>query len=198
MTITASAVKDLREKTGIGIMECKSALQETEGDVNKAIDLLRKKGLSKAAKKAGRTTGEGSIGSYIHHSGKVGVLIEVQCETDFVSRTDDFQAFVKDLAMHVAAANPLYISRDDVPPEVSQKEKDIFTEQVKESGKPENIVDKIVTGKIEKFYKEICLLEQTFVKDEEKTISDLLHDKISVLGENMIIKRFQRFQLGQE
>jgi elongation factor Ts len=198
MTVSAATVKELRVKTGIGIMECKTALQEAGGDIEKAMDLLRKKGVTKAAKKAGRPTGQGSIGSYIHHGGRVGVLIEVRCETDFVARTEDFQELVKDLAMHVTAANPWYVSREDVPPEVLQKEKDIYTEQARESGKPEKIIEKIVDGKLDKFFQEVCLLEQPFIKDDEKSVREVLNEKIALLGENMVVRRFQRFQLGEE
>src|SRR5512138_3479252 len=196
MTVNANQVKELREKTGIGMMECKGALAESGGDVEKAIDILRKKGVAKAAKKAGRATGQGLIGSYIHHGGKIGVLVEVNCETDFVSRTDDFQGLVKDLAMHVAAANPLYITRDDIPPEVIAKEREIYKEQAATSGKPAQVVEKIVDGKLEKFYKEACLLEQPFVKDDTKAVRDLVTERVAKLGENIVVRRFQRLQLG--
>lgn len=197
MNISASQVKELREKTGIGIMECKRALAEAGSDVEKAIEILRKKGMARAAKKAGRSTSDGQIAAYIHHGGRIGVLIDVGCETDFVSRTDDFQALVKELAMHVAAANPLYVSREDIPPEVIEKEKEIYFEQARSSGKPENVIEKIVSGKLDKFCKEVCLLEQTFIKDETKNIQDILHDKITLLGENIIVRRFQRYQRGE-
>lgn len=197
MSITAAMVKQLREKTGAGMMECKKALTEANGDFDKAIEILRKKGISAAEKRAGRVASEGIIGSYIHMD-KIGVLVEVNCETDFVARTDDFRALVKDIAMHIAAANPRYLSRDDVPAEVIEKEREIYKEQIK--GKPEHIVDKIVEGKLEKFYNENCLLEQIFVKDSEqkKTIKDIVTEAIAKLGENIVVKRFVRFQLGEE
>jgi len=197
MSITAEMVKQLREKTGAGMMECKKALTEANGDFDKAIEVLRKKGISAAEKRAGRVASEGIIGSYIHMD-KIGVLVEVNCETDFVARTDDFRTLVKDIAMHIAAANPRYLSREDVPAEVIEKEKEIYKEQIK--GKPEHIVDKIVEGKLEKFYNENCLLEQIFVKDPEqkKTIKDIVTETIAKLGENIVVKRFVRFQLGEE
>jgi len=197
MSITAAMVKQLREKTGAGMMECKKALNEANGDFEKAIEILRKKGISAAEKRAGRAASEGIIGSYIHMD-KIGVLVEVNCETDFVARTDDFRTLVKDIAMHIAAANPRYLSREDVPAEVIEKEKEIYKEQIK--GKPEHIVDKIVEGKLEKFYNENCLLEQIFVKDPEqkKTIKDIVTEAIAKLGENIVVKRFVRFQLGEE
>lgn len=195
--ISASLVKELRDKTGISIMECKTALAEAGSDMDKAVEILRKKGMARAAKKAGRSTGEGQIGSYIHHGGKIGVLIDVGCETDFVSRTDDFQQLVKELAMHVAAANPSCVSRDDIAPEVIEKEKEIYKEQAAASGKPDNVIDKIVQGKLEKFYKEVCLLEQPFIRDDKATIQDLLNEKIALLGENILVRRFVRYQLGE-
>ncbi len=197
MTISANQVKELREKTGISMMECKHALAECGGDLEKAIVVLRKKGMAKAEKKAHRATGQGLIGSYIHHGGKIGVLVEVNCETDFVSRTDAFQALLKDLAMHVAAANPLYIQREDISPEVTAKEREIYMAQAATSGKPAQILEKIVEGKLEKFYKEVCLLEQPFVKDDTKSIRDVIHEKVALLGENIVVKRFQRYQLGE-
>ncbi len=196
-TINAATVKELRERTGIGMMECKAALAECAGDIEKAIDILRKKGGAKAAKKAGRATGQGQVGAYIHHGGKVGVLIEIDCETDFVARTPDFQSLVKDLAMHVAAANPLYISRDDVPPEVTGKEKEIYKEQAAATGKPAQVLEKIVLGKLDKYYKEVCLLEQIYIRDETKSVADVIHERIAKLGENIVVKRFQRYQLGE-
>lgn len=197
MSITAEMVKQLREKTGAGMMECKKALTEANGDFEKAIEVLRKKGISAAEKRAGRAASEGIIGSYIHMD-KIGVLVEVNCETDFVARTDDFRALVKDIAMHIAAANPRYLSREDVPAEVIEKEKEIYKEQIK--GKPEHIMDKIVEGKLEKFYNENCLLEQIFVKDPEqkKTIKEIVTEAIAKMGENIVVKRFVRFQLGEE
>ncbi|NOX21195.1 MAG: translation elongation factor Ts [Nitrospirae bacterium] len=197
MTITAEMVKNLREKTGAGMMDCKKALTEAEGDFDKAVELLRKKGLAAAEKKAGRQASEGIIASYIHMD-KIGVLVEVNCETDFVARTDDFKQFVKDVAMHIAAASPRYVKREDIPEEVINKEKEIYREQIK--GKPEHVIDKIVEGKLEKFYSEVCLLDQVFVKDPEqkKTIKELLTELIAKLGENIVIRRFVRFQLGEE
>ncbi len=197
MTITAEMVKNLREKTGAGMMDCKKALTEAEGDFDKAVELLRKKGLAAAEKKAGRQASEGVIGSYIHMD-KIGVLLEVNCETDFVARTDDFKEFVKDVAMHIAAASPRYLSREDIPEDVINKEKEIYKEQIK--NKPEHVVEKIVQGKLEKFYSEVCLLDQVFVKDPEgkKKVKDLLTEMIAKLGENIVIRRFVRYQLGEE
>jgi len=195
MAISASMVKELREKTNAGMMDCKKALQEADGDMSTAFDLLRKRGLDIAAKKSSRATKEGVIGSYIHSNGKIGVLVEVSCETDFVAKNEEFKEFVKDLTLQVASAFPQYLTREEVPEEVIAKEKEIYSEQVK--GKPENIIDKIVDGKLEKFYKQVCLVDQLFVKDDKKTINDLLKDKIAKLGENMTIKRFVRFQVGE-
>ena len=196
MVISASMVKELREKTNAGMMDCKKALQEADGDMSTAFDLLRKRGLDIAAKKSSRATKEGVIGSYIHSNGKIGVLVEVSCETDFVAKNEEFKEFVKDLTLQVASAFPQYLSREEVPEEVIAKEKEIYSEQVK--GKPENIIDKIVEGKLEKFYKQVCFVDQLFVKDDKKTINDLLKEKIAKLGENMAIKRFVRFQVGEE
>lgn len=198
MAITAEMVKNLREKTGAGMMDCKAALVEMAGDMEKALDFLRKKGLASAAKKASRTASDGSVSSYIHAGGKIGVLIEVNCETDFVARTDDFQSLVKDLAMHVAAANPLFVKREDVPAAVTEREKNVHTDQVRAMKKPENVIEKIVEGKMDKFYGDICLLEQSFVKDPDVKIQSLLTEKIAKLGENITVKRFVRFELGQE
>ncbi len=195
MAISASMVKELREKTNAGMMDCKKALQEVEGDMEKAFDVLRKRGLDLAAKKSSRATKEGVIGSYIHSNGKIGVLVEVSCETDFVAKNEEFKEFVKDLTLQVASAFPQYLSREEVPEEIIAKEKEIYAEQVK--GKPENIIDKIVEGKLEKFYKQVCLVDQLFVKDDKKTIDGLLKEKIAKLGENMAIKRFVRFQVGE-
>jgi len=197
MTVSAEMVRQLRNKTGAGMMDCKKALTEAEGDINKAIEILRKKGLAQAEKKMGRETSEGIISSYIHMD-KIGVMIEVNCETDFVARTDDFRQFVKDIAMHIAAANPLYLDKESVPEEIIKKEKEIFKGQVK--NKPAHVIDKIVEGKMEKFYTENCLLEQIFVKDpaQKKKIKDLLKEMIAKFGENINIKRFVRFQLGEE
>jgi len=194
--ISASAVKDLREKTGAGMMECKKALTDAAGDFEKAIDILRQKGLASAAKKSSRSASQGLIGSYIHMD-KIGVMVEVNCETDFVARTDDFQGLVKDVAMHIAAANPTYLSREDVTQDVIEREKEIYRAQVE--GKPAQVVDKIVEGKLEKFYTDTCLLDQIFVKDPDgkKKIKDLVTEKIAKLGENILIRRFARFQLGE-
>lgn len=196
MSVQADAVKELREKTGAGLMDCKKALAECGGDMQKAIDFLRQKGLATAAKKSGRTASQGLIGSYIHMD-KIGVLVEINCETDFVARTEDFKDFVKDVAMHIAAANPQYVSRDDVPADVIEREKAIYKAQVQ--GKPANVVDKIVEGKLDKFFSECCLLEQVFIKDPEgkNKIKDILTAKIAKLGENIVIRRFARFQLGE-
>lgn len=198
MKITSQMVKTLRDKTNAGMMDCKKALTETEGDMEKAIDLLRQKGLAVARKRAGRTTSEGIILPYIHAGGKLGVMVEVDCETDFVAKTDAFIEFAKDIAMHIAASNPIAIKREDVPENEIQREKDIFKNQALDSGKPENIVDKIVTGKLDKFFSEVCLLEQKFVKDPDLTIQDLLNALIAKMGENISIKRFVRFQVGEE
>ncbi len=198
MAVTAEMVKNLREKTGAGMMDCKAALTEMGGDVEKAIEFLRKKGLASAAKKASRSASDGAVSSYIHAGGKIGVLVEVNCETDFVARTDDFQSFVKDLAMHIAASNPLFVKREDVPASFIEKEKEVYRGQVREMKKPENVVEKIVEGKMDKFFEGICLIEQGFVKDPEVKIQSLLTEKIAKLGENITVKRFARFELGQE
>lgn len=197
MDITAKMVKDLREKTGLGMMDCKKALTETDGDLEKAVDYLRKKGALKAAKREGRATSEGRIGSYIHMTGKIGVLIEVNCESDFVAKTDEFGVLVKDLCMHIAASAPRWISSEDVPAEVLTKEKEIYMSQAKEAGKPEKMLDKIAEGKLNKFFTEVCLMEQGFVKDPDKKVSDMIKDVIAKLGENITVGRFVRFQLGQ-
>lgn len=197
MTISAKTVKELRDKTGAGMMDCKKALSETDGDIDKAINYLREKGISKAAKRAGRETAEGVIYSYIHPGNKLGVLVEVDCETDFVARNDDFQAFAKDIAMQIAAANPIAIKREDIDQKLIEQEKEIYHQQALNEGKPEKIIDKIVDGKLEKYYAENCLLEQVFVKDNDRIIKDLLNDIISKIGENVTIKRFARFMLGQ-
>jgi len=196
MVITAEQVRSLREQTGAGIMDCKNALAESGADLEKAVTFLREKGLAAAKKKAGRATGEGLVTSYIHAGGKVGVMVEVNCETDFVAKTDDFQAFTKNVAMHIAAANPGYLTRDEVPTGDIEKEKEILANQAKESGKPEAVIVRIVEGKIEKHYKENCLMEQPFIKDSDKTIEDLLKEAIAKLGENIQIKRFVRFSIG--
>jgi len=196
MNVSAEMVKELREKTGAGLMDCKRALSDSAGDMEKAIDFLRQKGLASAAKKASRSASEGLIGSYIHMD-KLGVMVEVNCETDFVARTDDFRGLVKDIAMHIAAANPPYISREDVSPEIIEREKEIYRAQV--VNKPPQVVEKILEGKLEKFYSDTCLLEQVFIKDPDgkKKVKDLITEKIAKLGENIIVRRFTRFQLGE-
>jgi elongation factor Ts len=196
MEITATLVKELREKTGAGMMDCKKALKEVQGDLDKAVDYLRTKGIAGAAKKAGRETSQGLVEAYIHPGGQVGVLIEVNCETDFVARTDEFKSFVRDVAMHIAAANPLALSADDLDENLIAKEREIYRAQGIEEGKPEAIVEKIVEGRVAKYRKEVALLEQPFVKNPDLTVGDLLKEKISNLGENMGIKRFSRFQIG--
>ena len=196
MTISAAMVKELRQRSGAGIMDCKAALVASNGEVEAAIDHLRKKGLAAAAKKAGRETSEGLVISYIHPGSKMGVLIEVNCETDFVARTDQFQTFVHDLALHVAAMAPHYIERSDVPEEIIKRETAIYATQAEETGKPANIVERIVQGKLDKWYGEVCLLEQPFVKDDDKKVDDLLKEVIAQLGENMMVRRFTRYQLG--
>lgn len=192
--ITAKMVGELRAKTGAGLMDCKKALKETNGNEEEAIDLLRKKGIASAAKKADRDASDGLVDCYIHMGGKIGVMVEVNCETDFVAKTDDFKALVRDIAMHIAAANPTCVRREDVPEDVIAKEKEIAAGQVQ--GKPENIVEKIVTGKMEKVYQEIVLLEQPFVKNPDVTIQDLLKSQITKMGENIVVNRFARFQIG--
>lgn len=197
MEITAAMVKELRERTGAGMMDCKKALAESDGDAEKAIDYLRIKGMSKAAKKSGRATTEGLIVSYIHPGNRIGVLIEVGCETDFVARTDEFQAFARNVAMQVAAAAPVAVNREDIQSELVEKERVVFRTQALEEGKPEAVVEKIVDGRIEKFYAENALLDQVYIKDGDKKVSDLLNETIATLGENIKIARFSRFQLGQ-
>lgn len=194
--ITSQMVKELRDKTNAGMMDCKRALGETEGDLEKAVDLLRQKGLAVAAKRADRATSEGVVECYIHAGGKLGVMVEVGCETDFVAKTDEFQAFAKDVAMHVAAVSPVSVTREEVPAEMVEREKDIYINQAKDSGKPENIIEKIVSGKIEKYLSEICLMDQKFVKNPDITIQDLLNELIAKMGENIAVKRFARFQIG--
>ncbi len=195
--ITASRVKELRERTGAGMMDCKRALQDANGDIDKAIELLRERGLAAAAKKTGRIAAEGIVDSYIHFGGKIGVLVEVNCETDFVAKTDEFKSFVRDIAMHIAAANPQYLSREDVPQEVVDKEREILRIQALNEGRPEKIVDRIVEGRISKFYKEVCLLEQPFVRDPDKTIQDVVMETIAKFGENINIRRFVRYEMGE-
>jgi len=197
MQITAKLVKELREKTGAGMMDCKKALVETKGDIENAVDYLRKKGLSAADKKAHRATHEGCIGSYIHSNNKVGVMVEVNCETDFVARNELFQELVHNVAMQVAATSPNWVKPEDVPDKILEKEKEIFREQMKDSGKPEHIIDKIVEGKLNKFYTETCLLEQEYIKDSEMTIKGYVSSVIAIIGENIQVRRFIRYQLGE-
>ncbi len=196
--ISATMVKALREKSGAGIMDCKEALAACDGDMEKAVDFLRKKGLATAAKRAGRATSEGTIQSYIHLGGKLGVMVEVNCETDFVAKTEAFIEFAKNLAMHVAATNPVAISQEDVPEAVLNREKEIYRAQALETGKPEKMIDKIIEGKISKFYKENCLMNQAYVRDPDKTISDYLNEVVAKTGEKITVKRFARFQVGAE
>ena len=196
MNITSQMVKELRDKTNAGMMDCKKALSETAGDMEKAVDLLRQKGLAVAAKRAGRETKEGLVETYIHAGGKLGVMVEVGCETDFVAKTDDFKAFAKDIAMHIAAANPIAVSREEVPAEILQREKDIYINQALESGKSPQIAEKMVGGKVEKYLSEICLLEQKYVKNPDLTVQDLLNELVAKMGENISIKKFARFQIG--
>jgi len=197
MSVTAQMVKELRQQTGAGMLDCKNALTETGGDINRAIEALRKKGLAAAAKRAGRVAAEGAVGSYIHAGGRVGVLVEVNCETDFVARTDDFQALVKDIAMHIAAAEPQFVRREEVTDDVLAKEREIYRELALAEGKPEKIVDKIVEGRLSKYFAEAVLMEQPFVKDTDKTIGDLISEKVATIGENIQIRRFSRFRLGE-
>ena len=195
--ITAEMVKQLREKTGAGMMDCKKVLQEAGGDLEKAAELLREKGLAAAAKKAGRIAAEGIVESYIHGGGRIGVLVEVNCETDFVAQNEGFKTFVKDICLQIAASNPQYIRREEVPQEILEKEKEILKAQALNEGKPANIVEKMVVGRIEKYYKEVCLLEQPYVKDPEKTVQQLLNEQIASIGENINIRRFVRFEKGE-
>ena len=197
MEVSANMVKELREKTGAGMMDCKKALSETGGDFQKALDYLRQKGLATAAKRAGRVASEGRVGSYIHAGGKIGVMVEVNCETDFVAKTDDFQAFAKDVAMHIAASNPSYVRREEVTADVLEREKEIYRAQARDAKKPEKVMEKIVEGKLEKFYGEVCLMEQAFAKDPDITIQDLLNGLIGKLGEKVEIRRFTRYQVGE-
>jgi elongation factor Ts len=197
MSVTPQMVKELRERTGAGMMDCKNALAEVGGDMEKAIDYLRTKGLASAAKKAGRVAAEGVVGSYIHAGGKIGVLVEVNCETDFVARTDDFQALVRDIAMHIAAADPKFVRREEVTEDVLTREKAIIREKTLAEGKPEKVVDKIVEGRMDKFFGESVLLEQSFVKDPDKTVATLIAEKIAKIGENIQVRRFSRFKLGE-
>ncbi len=195
--ISAALVKQLREKSGAGIMDCKSALKECDGDIEKASDFLRKKGLATAAKRAGRAMSEGVVESYIHMGGKLGVIVEVNCETDFVAKNDDFKEFAKNVAMHIAATNPVGIKEEDVPEEVVNREKEVYRGQALEMGKPEKMIEKIVTGKLNKFFKESCLMNQAYVRNPDLTIADLINELIAKIGENITIKRFERFQIGE-
>lgn len=197
MEISIELVKDLRQRTGAGVIDCKAALQEAKGDMEAAIEHLRRKGLATAAKKAGRIATDGLVASYIHAGGKMGVLVEINCETDFVAKTEDFQAFVKNMAMHIAAANPQYIRREDVPAEVLERERRIYRNQALDAGKPEKVINKIVEGKMERFYSEVCLLEQTYIKDSDLTVKEVLDALVAKIGENVAIRRFTRFQLGE-
>ncbi len=196
MSITAKMVKDLRDKTSAGMMDCKKALNETDGDMEKAVDLLRQKGLAVAAKRAGRETSEGTIETYIHAGGKIAAMVELSCESDFVAKTDGFKEFARELALHIAAVNPVAISREEVPEDIVAREKEIYVQQALDSGKPENIVEKIVGGKMEEFLKEICLLDQPYVKNPDFTIQEMITDLIGKMGESISVKRFSRFQVG--
>jgi elongation factor Ts len=198
MAITVDTIKTLREKTGCGMMDCKAALKEAKGDMEKAVEILRKKGLAAAARRAGRVAAQGLVDSYVHIGGKIGVLVEVNCESDFVAKNIEFQAFVKDIAMQIAASNPSYLSKDDVPDSIIQHEKDILETQAKQEGKPAKAVEKIVNGRIEKFYAEVCLLEQPFIKDTKIAVKDLLAGLVAKIGENIVIRRFTRYQLGEK
>ena len=198
MSISATAVKELREISGAGMMDCKNALSEASGNLDKAMDILRKSGIAKAQKKSGRSTKEGMLYSYIHPGSKLGVLIEINCETDFVAKTDDFTNLNKDLAMHIAASAPISVKREDISLDVLEREKDIYADQARQSGKPDNIIDKMIEGRINKFYQENVLLEQAFVKDPDKTVQDVITDTIAKLGENIVVSRFVRFQLGEQ
>jgi elongation factor Ts len=195
--ISASAVKELREMTGVGMMDCKKALVEAEGNMERAAELLREKGLANAAKKAGRIAAEGVVESYIHMGGKIGVLVEINCETDFVAKTPEFRSFVRDIAMHIAASNPRFLSRDEVTTDIIEKEKEILAAQARNEGKPEKIIERMVEGRIDKFYSENCLLEQSFVKDSDKTVKEVVTEKIQTTGENISIRRFVRYEMGE-
>ena len=194
--ITAKAVQELRKKTGLGMMDCKKALQQSDGDIEKAVEHLRKQGMSAVEKRAGRDASEGLVESYVHQGSRLGVLVEVNCETDFVARTDDFQGFAKDIAMHIAASQPLAVDRESIPAEAVEKEKAIFLDQAKNEGKPENIAEKIVEGRLEKYYQENCLLEQAFVKNPDQTIDELITELTAKIGEKISVRRFERFVLG--
>lgn len=198
MQITSETVKKLRDKTGVGMMDCKKALEETNGDFDKAVEILRKKGIEVANKRSGRSASQGTVASYIHMGGKIGVLLEVNCESDFVAKSDDFNNFVKDVAMQIAAASPDWVNREEVPEDVLSKEKEILKEQALKTGKPEKVIDKIVEGKLSKFYSERCLMDQHFVKDQDKTIKQLLDELMAKTGEKCLIRRFARYQVGEE
>ena len=195
--IAATTVKELRVITGAGFMDCKKALEDTNGNIEKAVELLREKGLAAAAKKAGRIAAEGIVESYIHMGGKIGVMVEVNCETDFVAKTPEFRTFVRDIAMHIAASNPLYLTKEEVPEETITKEREILRAQALNEGKPEKIVERMVEGRIEKYYKEVCLLEQPFVKDTDKSIKDIVSERVSLIGEKIDIRRFTRYEMGE-
>ena len=198
MTITTAQIKELRERTGAGIMDCKKALEKAQGNLEKAIDELRKKGLAKAKKRAGRTAKEGLVHAYIHAGGKIGVLVEVNCETDFVARTEAFQNFVKEIAMQIAAANPLVVNKEELSPKIIEREKEIYHQQALSSGKPEKIIDRIVEGKLQKFFEEACLIEQPYIRDQSIKIKDLLNELVAKTGEKIVVRRFVRFQLGEK
>ena len=197
MEISAAMVKDLRDRTGAGMMDCKKALIDAQGDAEKAVELLRERGLSKAAKKAGRLASEGIVDAYIHGGGRIGVLVEVNIETDFAAKNEEFRSFVKDIAMQIAAMNPLYVKREDVPAEVIEREKEILKAQAINEGKREHIAEKLVAGRIEKYFSEVCFLEQAFIKDNDKTVEDVLKEKSALIGENISIRRFVRFEMGE-
>ena len=198
MEISSAMVKELRVKTGTGMMDCKEALTATDGDLEKAIDYLRKKGLSAATKRSSKTAKDGTVASYIHMGGRIGVMVEINCETDFVAKTNDFQTIAKDIAMHIAASNPLYVRPDEITPEALNREKEIYRSQLREEKKPEKIWDKIIEGKLKKFYEDVCLTEQKFIKNTDITVGTLVNNMISKTGENIVIRRFARFQLGEE
>jgi elongation factor Ts len=197
VNISAKLVKELRDQTGAGFMDCKAALQETNGDLEKAVDWLRKKGMAKAQRRAGRATSEGRVTSYIHAGDKIGVMVEINCESDFVARTDNFKDLCHDIALHIAAAEPRYVAREDVTPEILDREREVYLGQARESGKPEKVIEKIVDGKMEKFYEEACLLEQHFIKDDKVTVKELVDGVIAKIGENVKVRRFVRFKLGE-
>ena len=197
MELNATVVKELRDKTGAGFMDCKKALAETGGDLEKAVDYLRQKGLAAAAKKADRVASDGAVGAYVHPGGKIGVLVEINCQTDFVARTTEFQTLLKDMAMQIAAASPRFVKREEVPGDESAKEQEIYYRQALESGKPERVIEKIVEGKMERFYSEVCLLEQAFIKDPDRKVSDIINDAITRMGEKIEVRRFARYHLGE-